>query len=199
MIASTSLLLVDDDAPALECFCLCLRHAGYQVTAAPSPEAALASAAATTFDLAILDVRLPVFSGIELAEYLQKQYGIPTLFVSAHDDQATVDLAIGAGGLGFLVKPVEPASLMPAVEAALARSRDLKRMADQSNHLERALAANRIISVAIGVTMAKSGLTEAEAFEHMRRLARQRREKLETIAGEIVAALKGSAGDANGR
>lgn len=192
---TTSLLLVDDDLHILEYLGSGLHQNGYRVSTAPSAEKAFNTVAAAPCDLAILDMRLPDLSGAEVAEFLFKRWDIPSLFISAFDDQATVDRAIQAGGLGFLVKPVMLSSLIPAVEAALARARDLKRVTEQSSHLERALAASRVVSVAIGITMAKQGMSQAEAFEHLRQMARRQRKKLEAVAEEIVMAPRGKIGE----
>jgi len=183
-----SLLLVDDDSQVLEYLSSGLRQSGYRVTTAASAEKAFNAAASVSCDLAILDMRLPDLSGAEVAEFLHRQWDIPALFMSAHDDQATVDRAIQAGGLGFLVKPVLLTSLIPALEAALARSRDLKRATEQSVHLEKALAASRVVSVAVGITMVNRGMAQAEAFEHLRQLARKQRKRIEAVAEKIVTA-----------
>jgi len=191
-----SLLFVDDDRLILGTLGQGLRDAGYSVALADSGKAALAFAESTAFDLAIVDVRMPVMSGIELAARLRDEHGIPSMFLSAFDDQRTVDMAIQEGGLGYVVKLVTVSKLIPAVEAALARAHDLKTLTDHAVNLKKALSANRITSVAIGVLMAELGLAEAEAFDHLRRLARNRRQKLEAVAEEVVMSLRPSSGEA---
>lgn len=185
-----SLLFVDDDRLVLGTLAEGLRDAGYTVTTADCAEAALALAATTTFELAILDVRMPNVSGIDLAASLRDDYHVRAMFLSAFDDQHTVDMAIREGGLGYLIKPVTVAKLIPAIEAALARARDLKDLANYSSTLEKALSANRLTSVAIGILMAEMGLTEQEAFEHLRGIARNRRQKMEVVAEEVVESLR---------
>ncbi|MDD3608219.1 MAG: response regulator [Halothiobacillaceae bacterium] len=185
-----SLLFVDDDRLILGTLGEGLRDAGYAVVTADSGRTALEYARTRTFDLAILDVRMPGMSGIELAALLRDEHAIPSLFLSAFDDQPTVDMAIQAGGLGYVVKLITVAKLIPAVEAALARARDLKALSDQAAHLEKALLANRTTSVAVGILMVELGCSESEAFAYLRRAARNRREKLEAVAEEIVSSLR---------
>lgn len=196
MHGSKSLLFVDDDRLILGTLGEGMRDAGYAVVLADSGKAALACAATTAFDLAIVDVRMPVMSGIELAARLRDQHGVPSMFLSAFDDQGTVDMAIQEGGLGYVVKLVTVAKLIPAVEAALARAHDLKTLTDHTANLKKALSANRITSVAIGILMAELGLAEAEAFDHLRSLARNRRQKLEAVAEEVVMSLRPHSGEA---
>lgn len=184
-----ALLLVEDDQRAVDLYSMVLAHAGFRTISAVNADEAFACAAASAFDLAIVDVRLPGLSGIDAAKRLLDEWGIPSLFVSALDDRQTVDNAVAAGALGYLVKPIMPQTLSPAVEAAVARARDLKTVAARSAHLERALESSRAISLAIGAIMALQGLTEEEAFEHLRALARSRRKKVVDIARQLVGDL----------
>lgn len=189
-----SLLCVDDDRLVLGTLAEGLRDAGYGVVTADSAEAALVYAAETKFELAILDVRMPKVSGVDLAAALRDDFNISSIFLSAFDDQHTVDMAIREGGLGYLVKPVTVAKLIPAIEAALARANDIKKLVNHSSTLERALSANRTVSVAIGILMAELGLTENEAFEHLRGISRSRRQKMEVVAEEVMISLCSSFG-----
>lgn len=192
-----SLLIVDDDRLVLGTLAEGMSDAGYSIVCADSAQSALRAVASQLFDLAILDIHMPEDSGIELAAKLRDEFGIRSLFLTAFDDQHTVDMAIREGGLGYLVKPVTVGKLIPAVEAALARAQDLKKLVDYSSSLEKALSANRLVSVAIGILMSELGLTENEAFEHLRKIARSRRLKMQEIAAEIVAALSNTRGKQN--
>jgi response regulator NasT len=190
------LLLVDDDRLALATTAQGLRRLDYAVSTADSPERALASASGTTFDLAVLDMRMPGLSGIELAHLLVRRHGLRSLFLSAHGERAEVAEAIAQGALGYVVKPVDPVRMMPAIEAALARARDLDALKVANEQLERALAGDRAISVAIGLCMASRGLTESEAFAALREEARRRRRRLPDYCAELVTAA-GAAPAAN--
>jgi AmiR/NasT family two-component response regulator len=195
---SRSLLLLTGDPGVSENLGSGLRRSGYEVTAAMSAATALEAAASAACDLALVDMRLPDLAEADAAELLHRQWDIPSLFLSPSDDRLTVDRAIRAGGLGFLVKPVALNGLIPAIEAALACSRVIREATEQSAHLEKALAASRIVSVAIGITMVKSGMTQAEAFEHLRRLARKQRKRIEAVAEKIVVAPRCGEGEEDG-
>lgn len=197
------LLFVDDDQCVLDVLAERLRKTGYVVTCAHDVETALACAGSGSFDLAILDVRLPDVSGIELAAFLRNQWGIPSMFLSANDEQSTVDMAIREGGMVYVVKPTTAEKLTPAIEAALARARDFKAMIDRAGQLEKALSTNRVTSIAIGILMAQMGLTQDEAFEQLRQRARRQRRKLEAVAEEVLKSVQpktdgGAPGDGGG-
>lgn len=185
-----SLLLVEDDDCIVEIYSSVLAGLVYQVSSARSGEEAYACAAAAPYDMAIVDVLLATgTSGIEVAQRLRDEWSIPSLFTSAYDDPHTVERAVTVGGLGYLVKPVSPAMLVPAIEAALARARDLKSLTAYSDNLRIALEKNRAISMAIGAVMATEGLSEKQAFERLRQTARSKRGRVEDVAQQVIAAL----------
>ena len=116
------LLLVDDDGIVLATFGRGLKDAGYAVSIADNGEEGLRIASKEPpVDLAILDMRMPGLSGIETAHGL-KQLGIPSIFLSAYDDEACVKQAVAGGALGYLVKPVDVEKAIPTIEAALKRA-----------------------------------------------------------------------------
>lgn len=184
------LLFVDDDRLVLATLTKGLSDSGYDVKTAGSGEAALVLAAQQPFDLAILDIRMPGLSGIETSRRLRTEYDVPALFLSAYGERELVEQAASEGGLGYVVKPVDVPQLVPAIEAALARARDLKVLAEGRSQLEQALDSGRQTSIAIGILMERRGLSEQSAFELLRTTARKRRSKLEDVSRELVEAVE---------
>ncbi len=180
------ILLVDDDRLILATLGKALGNAGYSVTTVDSGEAALAAAERNAIDIAVLDMRMPGLSGIDTARRLRDGWGIPVLFLTAYGDVELVQQAIAEGGLGYLVKPVDPSQLIPAIETAHARARDLKALTESKFHLEQALDTDRSTSVAVGILMERRGLEQRAAFETLRNGARKRRRKLSEYSGEVV-------------
>lgn len=184
------LLFVEDDRLVLATLAKGLCAEGFEVESADSGEAALALAAERPFDLAVLDIRLPGISGIETARRLRAEYALPVLFLSAYGERELVEQAASEGGLGYVVKPVEVAQLVAAIEAALARARDLKALETGCIQLERALTGGRQTSIAVGILMERRGLSEQAAFEALRASARKSRRKLEDVCRELVEAVE---------
>ena len=72
------------------------------------PEAALAEASRTTFDVAVLDVHMPKLNGIELAERLrQSAPGLPIIITSIDDGSAVRRAAFEAGASDYMTKPID--------------------------------------------------------------------------------------------
>lgn len=184
------LLLVDDDRLILATLAQGLRLAGYDVVTADSGRAALERATKAKFDLAVLDIRMPGMSGPEIARRFAETGGPPCLFLSAYSDIEQVREAVNEGAMGYVIKPVEVSHLIPALETALARARDLDVLGQTRVQLERALAGGRQTSIAVGILMERRRLAEASAFAALRDAARAERRKVDDHAGELVAALE---------
>ena len=186
----TRVLVVDDDRVMLESLARGLRKAGYAVHEATSGEQALQLAQGTGLDLAILDMRMPGMSGLELAMALRERAPVPFMFASVHGDDDIVRSAASHGALGYLIKPVDSAQLVPAVEAALARARDIRRLEETEAQLTQALATSREASIVIGILMERYGVGRQEAFDMLRDHARTQRRKVSEVAEELLRAAE---------
>ncbi|MDH5191958.1 MAG: response regulator [Gammaproteobacteria bacterium] len=189
MVKDPLILVVDDDALVLEAIGVGLRAAGYQVILAVSGKEALDIARSNKKpDLSILDIHMPDISGIEIAAEM-KEIGVPFIFLSASNDRNIVKKAVSAGALGYMVKPFSVQQIAPAIEAALERAHDFKKLEDAQDHLNKALASGRETSVAVGLIMERFRLGEEEAFEILRSNARNQRCSIGDIANDIVSSI----------
>ena len=183
------LLIVDDDRLVLSMIASGLCAAGYEVTTAESAEDAEAwLAGGQRPDLAILDVRMPGHGGLYLAQRLRELDHIPFMMLSAYSDPAMVEQATLSGALGYAIKPMDIVQLIPAIETALARANELNDLRTTRKHLQTALDNERDISIAIGITMMQHRLSRNDAFEMLRKTARNRRCKLAALAIDIIQA-----------
>ena len=180
------MLVVDDDRLVLAALAEGLRGAGYRVTGAASGEDALGAAGRDRPDLALLDVRMPGMDGVELGRRLREQHGVPFLYLSAYGDQDVVRQAVDEGALGYLVKPLDIQQIVPSIEAALTRARELKQLRETEGQLNTALAGSREISMAVGLLMMRDRVDREQAFELLRVNARSQRRPVAEVAGELL-------------
>jgi response regulator NasT len=184
------ILLVDDDAAAVQRVALALGNAGYVASVAGDADAALDAVASCPPDIAVLDARVAGRSGLELGAILRDRYDVPFLFASAALDAATVAAATALGAIAYLAKPLLPAHYVPAVAAALARAGELRAARHAESSLERALGESRAIGLAVGVLMERLRLDRAHAFEALRDDARTRRQRIGEVAEELLLAAE---------
>jgi AmiR/NasT family two-component response regulator len=180
------LLVVDDDRQHCDLLVDALGQAGYEVMAAQSATDALAAIATASPDLAVLDINMPGTSGLTLSELLRDQFAIPFVFFSAVDNEETVRQATMMGALAYLVKPLDMRHLIPAINAAVARADELRRLRQSESQLSIALQQNRGISVATGILMERLRLGRGTALEFLRRQTRARRQRMSQVAEDVV-------------
>lgn len=187
---SRKVLLVDDDRLVLATLGNGLKQAGYAVQTCASAEEARRVLALDAPDIAVLDVRMPGVSGLDLARELSESLDIPFLFLTAYSEAEVVMKAAEHGALGYLVKPVDIPQLIPAIEAGLARAADLSKLRETERQLQTALNENREVSMAVGLLIERRRLTRQQAFDVLRTTARTQRRKIGEVAEEILSAAE---------
>lgn len=180
------ILVVDDDLVVLATTSIGLKQAGYEVLQADNGGWALKICQELKPDLVLLDVRMPVMSGIEVASVLSK-WAVPVIFLSAYSDEDMVKSAAQVGALGYLVKPVEISRIVPAIEVALMRADEQIKAGQVIENLTTTLEKNREIDISIGLLMERRRLDRVKAFERLRNYARSNRMKLIEVAKALIA------------
>ena len=188
--SKATLLVADDDRLVLATLAEGLRRAGHTVLEAATGDEAIRLACEERPDLAILDVRMPGVGGLDVAEWLRTHSDIPFLFLSAYGDVDVVRNAVSAGALGYLVKPLDVQQILPSIDAAIVRGRELNALLEEEAQLSAALRLNRQISMAVGILMERHNVGERDAFNRLRERARAQRRKVGDLAMELVQAAE---------
>jgi two-component system nitrogen regulation response regulator GlnG len=138
----SKLLIVDDEQSICWGLSRLGRTMGHTVVTASSAEDALNAAARESFDVVILDVRLPGLSGLDAMARLRRHTGpVPIIVMTAHGDLTTAVEAVRQGAFEYLPKPfdldqmrqvltraltpivkIEPSSGVPRIEGLTGRS-----------------------------------------------------------------------------
>lgn len=180
------LLVADDDPLILFTLVEGLTEAGFDVLQARDGLSALELCKSVRPNLALLDIRMPELNGLELAERLKAETTVPFLFFSAFGDENYVKQAVAAGAYGYLLKPLSVAAIVPTIRTVLARTQENAHQQARQDQFDAALESNRLIATAAGIIMRDVGLTQEDAFEHLRAKARRERVKLNDLAQRIV-------------
>lgn len=117
-----TIFLVDDDPAVLKAMAWLFESAGYAVAAFDAPHRFLEAAPGAGPACAVLDLRMPGMSGLDLQAALQEAgRAMPLVFVTGHGDVRSSVQAMKNGAVDFLLKPVDDEELLGAVERALER------------------------------------------------------------------------------
>lgn len=128
-------IVVDDDAALRQALVFLLESVGWQVVAYDSAEAFLTALSGITQPgCLILDVRMPLMSGLELQRTLNEQgIQMPVIFLTGHADVTIAVQAMKYGACDFIEKPFKDQTLLDAVSHAVRR--DLLRHKEYASKL----------------------------------------------------------------
>jgi two-component system, response regulator PdtaR len=138
-------------------------------------------------DLAILDVKMPGIDGIEAARLINAEKICGILVLTAFSQREFVERARDAGALAYLVKPYQKSDLIPAMELAIGRFREMQALASDVASLEDQLATRKLVDRAKGMLMDGSGMKEAEAFAFIQKKAMSERTRMKDVAERIIS------------
>lgn len=183
------ILIGDDESIRLMSLRKQLQTLGHQVVAEASNGAeAVALAAATRPDLAILDIKMPGEDGIEAAQEITRGRPIPIILLTAYNETELVERAAQANISAYLMKPVAEEDLLPAITLALIRFRQFEALRREVSDLREALEARKVIERAKGILMRRLNLSEEEAFRRLQRQSQDGNRRLAQVAEAIIMA-----------
>ena len=184
--APVRILVAEDEAIIRLDLVEMLVEAGYVVVAqATNGVEAIALAQEHKPDLAILDVKMPELDGISAAEKIIEI--APVLMLTAFSQKDLVERARDAGAMAYVVKPFSISDLVPAIEIAVSRHRQLVALQQEVGDLHERLETRKVIDRAKGILMATLKLSEPEAFSWIQRTAMDRRMSMKNVALAVIS------------
>jgi response regulator NasT len=138
-------------------------------------------------DLAILDIKMPGVDGLDAARAITSEHICAVLILTAFSQRELVEQARDAGALAYLVKPFQKTDLVPAIELAIGRFRELAAYRDENRELQEQIETRKLVDRAKGKLMDEHGLREAEAFTFIQRRAMSERTRMRAVAERILA------------
>jgi len=137
-------------------------------------------------DVVILDIKMPGMDGLEVARRIADSHDAAVVILTAFSQRDLIDQAIEAGALAYLVKPFQRSELVPAVEIARARHREMRALTDQAQTLSDRLEARKVIDRAKGVLMDEASMNEADAFRFIQQAAMNERSSMVDVANQVI-------------
>ncbi|MFT4658089.1 MAG: AmiR/NasT family two-component response regulator [Candidatus Aldehydirespiratoraceae bacterium] len=137
-------------------------------------------------DLAILDIKMPGGDGLEAARTINAERLCGVLMLTAFSQREVVEEARDAGALAFLVKPFQKSDLIPAIEVAMGRFRELATLSGEIDALGDQLESRKIVDRAKGLLIDELKMTENDAFAFIQKSAMSERTKMRDVADRIL-------------
>jgi two-component system, response regulator PdtaR len=137
-------------------------------------------------DLVILDIKMPGMDGLEAAKAISAERICGVLMLTAFSQREVIEQARDAGALAYLLKPFQKSDLIPAIEVAIGRFRELQSLTGEVDALGEQLEARKVIDRAKGLLMDECGLKENEAFTFIQKTAMSERSRMREVAERIL-------------
>jgi DNA-binding response OmpR family regulator len=199
MVPKGKILVVDDDRLVLAMVTHGLSQSGYEVIDADNGDDAILLAREHRPDLALLDIRMEGKTGFDVAQYLREVGHTPFVFLSAFSDEETVAKVKSLGALAYLVKPLEVKQIVPTIDAAFARARELRAGSSAAPAAAPVAAGDpretdadleAVVPLALGVLMHRFSLTRRDALARLKRAAAAEGRSLRAQAERVVQAVE---------
>ncbi|WP_246462447.1 ANTAR domain-containing response regulator [Trueperella pecoris] len=185
--ATVKALVVEDETLIRLDIVETLQDAGYTVVAeGASGDEAIELAQEHDPDLIVMDVKMPGMDGLTAAERILSDHQVAIVMLTAFSQKELVERARDAGAMAYVVKPFTPEHLIPAVEIALSRSREIASLENEVSSLTEKFETRKRVDQAKGLLQEKMGLTEPEAFRWIQKTSMDRRLTMREVADAVV-------------
>jgi response regulator NasT len=179
--------VADDEPRMLEFYRETLPRLGHEVvTAARAGRELVEQARAVRPDLIITDIKMPDMDGIDATRQICQDEVIPVILVSAFSDPDLIERAGSNYVMAYLVKPIKPTDLEPAIAIVRRRFDEFQALRKEADSLRQAIQDRKLIERAKGILMKRTGQDEPSAFRRLQKLARDTNRKLVDVAQMIL-------------
>lgn len=116
------ILIAEDDKDIRDLIVLTLQFHGFDVQSVEDGKAAVEKAKDNSFDIILMDVRMPRMTGYEACRRLKEMdhtAEIPVVFLSAKGQDAEIQTGIDAGAVDYILKPFSPDALVNTINKVL--------------------------------------------------------------------------------
>lgn len=138
-------------------------------------------------DVVLMDVKMPIFDGLFASEVIvAEDLAGCVVLLTAYCDSELIERANQIGVAGYLVKPVEQRLLLPALRVAIAQGERLRAARSEAENARKQLEIGKLIDRAKSLVAAEQGISEAEAYRELQRLAMDKRCTLASLAKAVV-------------
>ena len=126
------ILVVDDETVIRDLFKIALERNGYTCCVAENGQRALEELAATSFDVVVTDIDMPVMDGIELSKIIKSKFMADVIVMTGRVLEYKYDGIIGLGVSDFVEKPFSPEEMLLRINRVL-KERRLKQIAKKAH------------------------------------------------------------------
>jgi response regulator NasT len=139
-------------------------------------------------DVVIVDAESPTRDTLEHLAAVSASSPRPVVVFSEDASAPPMQQALAAGVSAYVIAGLRPERLQPVLQVAIARFAQDRALREQLSAAHAQLDERRLVERAKGLLMQEIGLSEEQAYHHLRKLAMDRGQKLAEVARRVVQA-----------
>ena len=140
-------------------------------------------------DFVIMDISMPILNGLEAAKVINEEKLAGFIIVlTAYRDKDIAKKAVDIDVMGYVVKPVDEDALIPAIEIAINKYQQMKKMEKEFGKTKEALDDRKYVDRAKGLLMERRKISEKEAYVYIRKLAMDKGQSMVDISKMLLKA-----------
>lgn len=169
------IIVEDEPITRIDLKCM-LEDAGYEVVGEGSDGFdAINLCKSERPDIVLMDINMPNLNGIAAAKMISKDKLCRSIvFLTAYTDKEFVEEAKKIGAFGYLSKPLDEKSLIPALEIAYAKAMEVEDLEKKAEELMQKLDDRKYVEKCKGILMAARGISEEAAYKYLRTLSMEK-------------------------
>lgn len=182
-------IVVVDDEPIIRMdLDAMLKDAGYEVVGEGSDGfEAIELCQKQKPDVVILDIKMDNLDGLSAAKFISEECpDTAIIMLTAFSKGEYIDKAKLSRISSYLVKPINEKLLVPNIELAVARNKELHEYKVERDKAEELLESRKVIEKAKGILMVHNKMSEDEAYTHIRNISKKRNIAMQKVSEIII-------------
>lgn len=142
-------------------------------------------------ELVLMDIKMPHLDGLKATKIIMDENLADAVVVlTAYSGSEFIEEAKAAGVTGYIVKPIDERNLLPEIEIAISKGKELKIIKEDMVKLKEEMGKKKIVDRAKELLMEKCKITEEAAYKRLRKLSMDKRCSIMEMAETIIEQYK---------
>ena len=138
-------------------------------------------------DLVLMDIKMPLLDGLKATKLIiDEEISEAVVLLTAYSGSEIVNEAKKSGAMGYIVKPIDEKSLLPEIEVAVHKGKEIAKLKKEMVKLKEEFEKKKIIEKAKLHLMKNKNMTEEDSYAYIRTLSMDRRCPMKEVAQEIL-------------
>ena len=182
------IVIAEDETLTRMDICEMLKEAGYDVVGEGSDGIeALKECRQKTPDIVLLDIKMPLMSGLDVAKILKEEnQEVCVIILSAYNIREFIDKATENSVMGYLIKPIDEEIFLSKLKMIYCNYLKMKEFQEEAKKAKKKLEERKLIEKSKGILMENNNISENEAYTKIRNIAMQKRISMEEVAKIII-------------